>query len=438
MPRGALTGTRLRERRALAGLRQAEVARAAGISAAYLNLIEHNRRRVGAALLARLAEALGVDAEILAEGAESALVETLREAAAGVEPAPGAAQPETDRIEEFVGRYPGWAGLLAARQLRLVALERTVEALTERMAHDPHLSASLHEVLSAVTSVRSTAAILAETEDIEAGWRALFHRNLGADSRRLAEAAAALVAYLDAARETDTGPASPQEEVEAWLEGIGWHVAALERPAAASPEHIAAGIAVLATTPARRLAAAYLARYRSDALALPLQPFLRTVAELGQDPMALSHRFGVSLPQVFRRLASLPPDEGARPAGLVICDGAGAFTFRKPAPGFSLPRHGAACPLWPLYEALARPGVPIRAVIEMAGRVPQRFEVFALGTLAHPQGFDGPTVAEAMMLVLPAASQREERERPVGPACRICPRSACPARREPSILAEGL
>ncbi len=102
MPRGALTGTRLRERRALAGLRQAEVARAAGISAAYLNLIEHNRRRVGAALLARLAEALGVDAEILAEGAESALVETLREAAAGVEPAPGAAQPETDRIEDFV------------------------------------------------------------------------------------------------------------------------------------------------------------------------------------------------------------------------------------------------------------------------------------------------------------------------------------------------
>jgi len=438
MPRGALTGTRLRERRTLLGLRQAEVARAAGISAAYLNLIEHNRRRVGAALLTRLAEALGVDEEVLAEGAESALVETLREAAASVEPGSSATPPETERIEEFVGRYPGWAGLLAARQLRLVALERTVETLTERMAHDPHLSASLHEVLSAVTSVRSTAAILAETEDIDAEWRALFHRNLGADSLRLAEAAAALVAYLDSAREAETGPTSPQEEVEAWLEGIGWHVPALEQASAPSPRVLAAGIAELATTPARRLAEAHLVRYRADAKALPLRSFLQAVVEEGQDPSALSRRFGATLPQIFRRLAGLPSDEGARPVGLVICDGAGAFTFRKPAPGFSLPRHGAACPLWPLYEALARPGVPIRAVIEMAGRVPQRFEVFALGTLSHPQGFDGPTVAEAMMLVLPAASQREDRERLVGPACRICPRVACPARREPSILADGI
>lgn len=436
MARSALTGTRVRERRMLVGLRQADVAARAGISAAYLNLIEHNRRRVGPVLLARLAEILGVEAAILAEGTQSAVIETLRDAAAGI--GPQAEAPELDRIEEFAGRFPGWAALLAARQIRLATLERTVEALTERMAHDPHLSASLHEVLSAVTSVRSTAAILAETEDIDARWRAIFHRNLGADSLRLAEAAAALVAYLDMAKATDTGPASPQEEVEAWLAGIGWHVAAMERAGSVTPEAVVAGVAELATTPARRLAATHLTRYRADAQALPLPAFLKAVGAHGQDPGVLSRALGAPLPQVFRRLASLPPGEGGRPVGLIICDAAGAFTFRKPAPGFSLPRHGAACPLWPLYEALARPGVPMRAVIEMAGRVPQRFEVFALGILAHPQGFDGPTVTEAMMLVLPAASQRAERERPVGAACRICPRIECVARREPSILAEGI
>ena len=47
MPRTALTGTRVRERRLLLGLKQADLARTAGISPAYLNLIEHNRRRVG-------------------------------------------------------------------------------------------------------------------------------------------------------------------------------------------------------------------------------------------------------------------------------------------------------------------------------------------------------------------------------------------------------
>ncbi|MCV2870188.1 short-chain fatty acyl-CoA regulator family protein [Defluviimonas sp. WL0002] len=436
MARGALTGSRVRERRALAGLKQADLARAAGISAAYLNLIEHNRRRVGPELLSRLAAALGVDETSLAEGGKSALFDALREAAAGV--GAGEVPPEVEQIEEFAGRFPGWAALLAARQRRVGDLERTVEALTERMAHDPHLSASLHEVLSAVTSVRSTAAILAETEDIEPRWRALFHRNLGNDSLRLSEAAAALVAYLDLAKEAETGPSSPQEEVEAWLANQNYHVAALEGASAPAPEDLVQGAVDLATTPARRLAVQHLTRYRQDALAMPLGAFRKSVAELGQNPSALARAFGTRLTQVFRRLASLPPDEGMRQVGLVVCDAAGAFTFRKPAPGFALPRHGAACPLWPLYEALARPGVPIRAVMEVAGRVPQRFEVFAIGEVSHPQGFDGPTVSEAAMLVLPAATVRTDAELMVGAACRICPRADCAARREPSILLEGV
>ena len=85
----------------------------------------------------------------LAEGADSALFEGLREAAAGADGAEtGAAEsaPETDRIEEFVGRFPGWAALLAERQARIGALERAVTALSERMAHDPHLSAALHDL----------------------------------------------------------------------------------------------------------------------------------------------------------------------------------------------------------------------------------------------------------------------------------------------------
>lgn len=63
MPTSALIGTRLRERRLAAGLRQADVAATAGISASYLNLIEHNRRRVGAEVLQRLAGALAIDTQ---------------------------------------------------------------------------------------------------------------------------------------------------------------------------------------------------------------------------------------------------------------------------------------------------------------------------------------------------------------------------------------
>ena len=64
----ALTGSRIREQRMAMGLRQAELAARAGVSASYLNLIEHNRRRVAGAVLARLAQALGLDAGELEAG----------------------------------------------------------------------------------------------------------------------------------------------------------------------------------------------------------------------------------------------------------------------------------------------------------------------------------------------------------------------------------
>ncbi len=71
MPASRLTGSRIRERRLARGMRQVELARAVGISAAYLNLIEHNRRRIGGKLLVNLARVLEVEPAQLTEGAET-------------------------------------------------------------------------------------------------------------------------------------------------------------------------------------------------------------------------------------------------------------------------------------------------------------------------------------------------------------------------------
>ena len=64
-----LAGKLIRERRQALGLRQADLAGQAGISASYLNLIEHNRRKARAEVLERLALVLGVEPAVLAEGA---------------------------------------------------------------------------------------------------------------------------------------------------------------------------------------------------------------------------------------------------------------------------------------------------------------------------------------------------------------------------------
>jgi XRE family transcriptional regulator, fatty acid utilization regulator len=426
MPGTALTGSRIREQRVLQGLRQADVALRAGISASYLNLIEHNRRRVGGDVLARLAQALGLEAELLEAGAEAGLIEDLRAAvAAGV----SGNVAELDRAEEFVGRFPGWAALLAAQHRRSAQLERAVEALNDRMTHDPHLSATLHDVLSALSSVRSTAGILAETEDIDAEWRARFHANLHSDAERLAAGAQALVAYLDRAGEPVEGIASPQEELEAWLDLWGWHLAEIE---AGDAQALEGQILGLASAAARVLARAWVAQARRDAAALPLVAFRAALAELGPDPALLAQRFGVGMLPVFRRLAMLP---GLR-FGLVICDGSGTMVFRKAIEGFALPRFGAACPLWPVYTALSRPMSAVAAVVETAGRVPQRFEVRAFCEVSHVGGFGGIELREAAMLIWPAVGG-EAAVIGVGSSCRICSRGGCAARREPSILSDS-
>jgi len=447
MARSTLAGSRIRQRRMLIGLSQAELARRLGVSASYLNLIEHNRRRVAPDLLERMAGELEVKITALSEGAEPGLLESLREAAA-THADPAAPRPESDRLDEFAGRFPGWAALLSAQQHRLSALERTVERLTDRMTHDPHLSASLHEVLSVAASLRSTAAILAETDDIDPQWRARFHGNLHLDSQRLAEGAQALVGYLEASQDDESGLAAPQEELEAWLVDRDFHVAELEGKRRASPEALVEGQATLASRSARKLAVTWLHRYRRDAEALPLAMLVTAVETHGPDPARLSELPGVGgdLPRLFRRLASLPPGVAALPPiGLVICDGSGTMIFRKPIPGFGLPRFGSACPLWPLFQALSRPLVPIRTLVETVARPPQRFQTFAICQPAVPPTFDEPVVLESLMLIVPAtAADIAAREgsgaapqHPVGISCRICPRADCPARREPSIAAQG-
>ena len=434
MPLSALTGTKLRDLRLAQGLKQADAAARAGISASYLNLIEHNRRKVTPDVLERLADALAIDRAALGGAGDAALIDDLRAVAAR-----GAAQAElsradlaraeVERVEDFVDRFPGWAGLLVAVETRVLSLERAVEALNDRMTHDPHLSASLHELLSSLSAVRATAAILAETPDLEPEWATRFHRNLHQDSERLAAGAEALVGFLDAGQGIDEqGIAAPQEEVEDWLRSRRWAFADAELAAGLESE-----IGQLASAVARSLAVDHVARARADAEAMPETPFAKGLATSGPDPIALAEAFGTSPLAVMRRLAGVVDLQ----AGLVTCDASGTMTFRKPATGFPLPRFGSACPLWPLYAALGRPMQPFEARVQMAGQADRRHRVIAWAETRHPQGLRGPELREASMLILPDDGSGPIQR--IGSSCRVCVRGDCPARREPSILAaEGI
>lgn len=436
MPKGLLTGSRIRERRNSLGMRQSALAQTVGISPAYLNLIEHNRRRIGGKILLDLADALGVEVSVLTEGAQAGILAAMRNAAA----AEAQVEVEEERIDEFAGRFPGWASLVAARQRRIEELEHIVETLNDRLAHDPQLASSVHEVLSVVTSIRSASAILASGDVIEKDWQARFHRNLYEDSQRLSGSAQALVAYLDASAQAaeGAGPSLPLDHLEHWLTQRGFHIDELEGDDAMAPEDLLDATVELASSPADRgFALGYLKRYRQEAQVLPMAALMAALAAGVKDPADIAQRERCDLATVLRRLACLPPGAGDR-VGLVICDSSGAITFRRPVDGFSLPRFGANCALWPLFQTLSNPNVPLRTRVEHSGHIPVTFQTYSVSRPIGTPSFDRPNVLEATMLIMPDGPENEAAAKiGIGPGCRICARRDCFARREPSIMTEG-
>ena len=431
MPRDTLTGSRIRERRVMAGIKQSELAKRADISPSYLNLIEHNRRRIGGKLLVDIALALGVEPASLTEGAETTLLATLREAATDTK----ISEAEFARVEEFAGRFPGWAELLAESQRRIETLQQSVEALTDRLTHDPHLAASLHEMLSTVTAIRSAASILAEPGDIEPDWQRRFNRNIYEDSARLAETSRNLAQYLEKADTEVSETNAPQDELDLVLQKSGFHFPALELRGA-DVDAVLADLGQGLSQAAKWLLHRLLTRYRDDARRMPLSDCADAVGAVGANPLRFADRFGCDVASAMRRLAHLPDDILPYPVGLAVCDGSGVTTFRKPLPEFPLPRLGAGCALWPLYRALARPMMVQSELMQQSSRTSARFRAYAISQPVGPTKLGQDVLFESHMLIVPEPMRDTgEAVREVGLSCRICPHPACDARREPSIVA---
>lgn len=430
MVRQLLTGTRIRERRLDIGMRQADLAQVAGISPSYLNLIEHNKRRIGGALLGALARALGVEPGALSEGADLVVLDALRAIVAD------ATTPvEADRMEELAARYPGWTAMLAAQAQRIAQLETHLQALSDRMSHDPQLATALHDVITAVTSIQSTADILVGDDRLDADWQRRFHVNIHGDSKRLATLSQSLVSYLNAPKADGMPALTPMEEVEALLLRDGFGVPAIEADPQADIAKIIAQATEIQSKAGAEIAQSVLQRYARDATAMPMQRFAQAARDFGYDPARLAMAFDVDLAAVLRRMAHLSVADGHPPMGLAVCDAAGVVTLFKPVPGFVLPRNGAACPLWPLYAALSQPGRPGRQVVTLPDTGATRLLCFAIALPKQATDFDTSPIFEATMLVMPDPPEGHGPPQPVGMSCRACPRASCAARREPSVMA---
>ena len=437
--RGSFLGTRIRTRRRELGLKQSSLAEAAGISPSYMNLIEHNHRPVSGKALMALAKALDLELSELSEGAEAALTEELR-AIIGAHPELGkAAKP----VEEFVGRYPDWARVVAAQARQIRDNEAAIATFNDRQNFDPHLQNTLHEMLTTITAIRSASGILTIEDDLSADQRNQFEGVVHSESRRLSDVAQDLVSYFDHARQTTLHGASSQEAFERFVTERDYVFDELE--GATDPESAVQQLisSMFADAPpdARARAKTLLTTYAADAKLLPLDAFYEAARRHSYAADALALEFDVDLHSVFRRLASLRrPGFEAPKFGLVIINAAGQPMFRRPLEEFSLPRFASICALWPVFEALSRQGQPLREIIVLPNGLD-----FLAQAIALPQGRaqfgQTPTYASAMLVTalneahsFGLLGQYRPNPRPVGTSCRLCQRTDCLSRSEPSIL----
>ncbi|WP_112320712.1 XRE family transcriptional regulator [Oceanibium sediminis] len=442
-----LAGRRIREARRRAGLTQAALARAAGISPSYLNLIEHNRRRIGGAVLNAIAAELDARPSELAEGADPAVIQDLVAAAAeyrntGADPA---------SAQDIAARYPEWAALIADLLRRTRDQADVIAALSDRLTHDPLLAENVHAMLSHITAVRSTAGILNSVEDIPPLQRRRFLENLTAESERLSITAETLARFLGADDRPDKSAATSEETLDHFLGRHGQAFDALDREADAAaglPDplferrilgvvgEMLDGADQAVSGEARDLVHRHLTTYARDARRMPLKVFADAAREADWDPTRLSAAFGVDIPGVFRRLAVLrrPWIEAPR-FGLIVVTASGYPLLRYPTPDFALPRHGNACPLWPVFQGFARPGLPLLSAMEHdAGN---RFVTYTHAAPRAPASFgQTPDIASAMLF----ASEGQVTARATGPvaqvgtSCRICTRTSCPARTQAALV----
>jgi len=444
-----LTGTFIRNQRGQKGLTQAALAAAVGISAPYLNLIEHNRRRAGPRILGKIAAALGTDADALRAGGNPALISGLRDIAA----AGRTGTVTADGADALVSQYPDWAELVLSLDRQVRDQGQTISALADRMTHDPFLAENIHAMLSNITAIRSTASILTRMTDIPDAQRRQFHAGIHDESLRLSEAASGIADYLGNAATMPGEAVTAEEALDRFLTAANYCFEDLDREAEilardTGPDAhgrldgLVADILDQAQPrlegSARHLAEAHLAQYAADACQMPLGRFLDDARKCQFDPFALSAQFGQPIHAVCRRLAVLGrPGIDAPAFGLIAVTASGYPLFRKPLPDFALPRHGNACPLWPLYLALSRPGQALIADVEHVGGT-----LFKTLAIAAPRGqpkLGGQPDFVASMLILPEAVRAWSPDPvgaavPIGTSCRICARDTCEARVEPYLL----
>lgn len=437
-------GGRIKRLRRMRKLSQSDLASALGISGSYLNLIEHNRRRVTVPLLFSIAGYFGVEPGELVDSDEGRLLGDLMEAFGDdvfadsdvtnleirdlAQANPGAARA----ILKLYDRYrlsktePAHVAMGEAEPFHL-ATDAISDFLQENANHFAPLEAAAERIRADIDS---------SGENFEYGLRNYLFNVFGVEVK-LASLPHGIARQFEQRNQqlliSDILP----------LESALFLTAnQLGQLAAGSDISEIIAKSDLPDGDAPALARNVLSAYFAAALIMPYGPFLRACRDYRYDIERLGRRFGASFEQVCHRMTTLQrKGEVGIPLHLVRTDIAGNISKRFSLSGIHIPRHSGACPRWNVYSAFLSPEriniqlsqMPdgqryfciARTIVkgDFRHNAPRRYMSIGLGCSIHH--------AKDMIYSDGMDLTGESQIVPIGVGCRICPRMECGQRAHP-------
>jgi len=448
-------GARVRALRRREGLTQVKMAERLSISTSYLNLIEHDKRPLTAALLIKLASTFSVDLASFSADDDARLVGDLmavfgdpmfdRHALANVD------------VRDLVHHAPAAAEAVLTLYRSYQGAREQAESLAARVLGDSPMDAAA----ARLPSEEVTDLIQRRNNHfagLESAAEALWHEG-GFDP---ADVASGLVRFLEdqlrvrievvqeamargAVRHYDPrtrvlrlsevlAPRSRLFQLATQI-GLVWQAELLDR--LADDPHIT-------TEASRKLARLVLAGYFAGAVLMPYEAILSAAQTERYDIELLGHRFRTSFEQVCHRLTTLqrPGDEGV-PFHFLKIDSAGNLSKKFSASGIRFSRFGGSCPRWNVSQAFRSPGRLTTQVSRMPNGQP--YFCVAKTVIRRHGGYKAPETVHAVGLgcKLEHASRlvysdgvdltSEDAIVPIGVTCRLCERSECDQRAFPSL-----
>ena len=442
-------GPHLRRLRLERSETQAAMAKALGISASYVNLLENNERSVSVQVLLRLFEAYGVDwREIMDEDAagqladlRAALQDPIFDTRPDLPQLRAVLVHSPDLATAFLRLHRAWA---AANDQMLARNEGdggawSITSSPEAAVHTVFRRHRNHFRDLEDAAERFWAAPV-ERDEVYAALKSRLRERSGIIVRlvRVEDQPGTLRQYDEARREILLSEALDHTnrtfqlahmcgllEQRELLDGL------VDRSGISDPR----GVARLKVE---------LANYFAAAVLMPYAAFLAEARVTKYDLDHIATRFGVSFEQACHRATTLQR-EGAQgvPFFFVRIDKGGNVTKRFNATDFHLAEYGGACPRLDVHTSFRTPGTIVPQFVEMLDK--SQYFVFSR-TVDRPTWIrhaQDNRLAVAMGCTIEHAAQigyaeafavTAARMVPIGINCRICPRANCDQRAYQAVV----